>query len=280
MTKKPTSMSVSRKASEGAAAPDPNKAKTAFHNTSGRAKALRAEELLPTNLNVHAAAIVALGVAQHTTAAPVRRLFELLPRELFDISHLDDLETLALACWHAANELEALKASESRAKLPADLVEQARQLESRMQRCCEYHLGDDPVYGPKLAVLRAGSGYGDLASDLAGYAEIEQAHHELLNGDRKYYRATDAADALRLSMQILRLLGEAMTKEQKAAGDDLQRRWTLLSRGYEEVAVTGRWLERSNPAVDRLYPSLIAVSRRPSKRAGEGKTEPAGGATG
>jgi hypothetical protein len=254
---------------------DPDKARAAFVAIEPAAKDVPADQLATGNLNIIAVAIAAVGVSSRCTDPALYARFQSLPAGEFDMRNLDGLSNLAWGTWHAGNLAQSIKAQKSAAKLPADLVHLALQVESRLQRCCEYYFSDDPALSIELARLRPGVDYPDLAADLAGYARIYEAKLDVVSKDTKFFRPTDREDALRISAQIISHLGEGVTAEVTSASDAAVRCFTLLSRSYEEVASAGRWLQRRDPNVETFFPSLYAVARRaPSRKQPEPAATP------
>ena len=240
---------------------DPVKGKAAFESLLPRYKMMSAELLVMVNADVGQAAVAALGVAARANEADLLTRFKKLPTDEFDASLVEQLATIAWACWHAFTEHQKVRALATDAKLPADLVQNAMTIESRMQACCEYYLNDDPVIGPYLAMLRAGTGHRDLAADLLGYAEVYRDHYDIVSVDKKYFRVTDADDAVKTAEAMLGLLGAKLGPETRISADDLARAWTLLFDTYDEVATTGRWLLRKDSQADKVFPSLHSMAR-------------------
>jgi len=259
---------------------DPQKALAAFGRIESDARALAPERLAKGNLNIVGAAIAAVGVADRCSEASLYARFKSLPATEFDIAHVDRLGDLAWGTWHAGNLADQLKAQKSTAKLPADLVQVAIDVERRMQRCCEYHLSDHEVAGRELRRLSPGVDYIDLASDLAGYAKLYGDYESIVSADTKYFRPGDRELALRTSARIVTLLGEGMTGEAVSARDMAVRCFTLLDASYNEAAEAGRWLLRNDGNRDAYFPSLYAIVRRPGSQGGGGtdvEPDPAGG---
>jgi len=202
-------------------------------------------------------------VGQRILEPPWYPRFLRLPREEFDIARVDELEEVAWAAWYAAQQANNVRTLMSNAKLPALLVERATEIEGRMQRLCEYHLGDHAELGRVLTRLRAGHGYRDLAGDLLGYADIYRTQHDLLSRDAKYYRATDLHDATHIAEEMLMALGAAAGSEGRKVTEDLARAWTLLVMVYEDVSRTGLWLMRHEPEAGQrsMFPSLFVAGR-------------------
>jgi hypothetical protein len=130
-----------------------------------------------------------------------------------------------------------------------------------------------------LRMLSPGTGHRDLATDLLGYAEIDEARPAEAASDTTNYRATDVADARRIAGEILAHLSAAMSPKARDAYDLLQRAWTLLLQIYFEVQKVGLCLLRHDPRQDEWFPSLFAAGRsgRPRKKKDEGEGRAAGG---
>jgi hypothetical protein len=222
--------------------------------------ALAPHEIESPRVDVELAALAALNVARLVREPALLERFRSIPAAEFDRELVDRLEPLAWALWHAhrAHQVSALSASS--AVVPVALAEAANELERRMQRCVEYHLADHPEAAAKVAFLRAGNGYRDLAGDLMGYAELYRAYREDLRHDRKQYREGDADEAERLAKQLFETLALAQGGIGQAASMR-DRAWTLLSRCYDEVTAVGRFLLRHEPKVGSYFPSLHAVGR-------------------
>lgn len=251
---------------------DPIQGKAAFDSLLPRYKAMSAETLATVNADASLAAVAALGVAARANAPALLAQFKSLPATEFDSANVEQLPTIAWACWYAATEDQKSRALATDAKLPAELVQKAVATEARMQACCEYYFNDHPEIGPYVAVLRGGTGYQDIASDLLGYASIYRDHYDTLSADKKHFRATDADDAVHLAEEMLSILGARLSPEARLAADYLARAWTLLLDTYEDVATTGRWLLRRDPQADKLFPSLYTLAR--TRQGGRGRKKP------
>lgn len=247
----------------------------AFQAIQPQLVVLSDDELLPINVDMTAAAIGAIGVADRAREPSLLARFQSLPLGEFDVTQLDRLSELGWAGLYVVS-FASHPGGRGRSKLPGDLVEYASTLEARMQICCEYHLGDHPVAGPQVTALRSGQGYRDMAADLLGYSGLYGTYKDVLSRDTKHYRESDEADAVRTAEQIYTLLGEAVTAETTISNIEVRQVWTLLVRTYEDVAETGQWLLRNEPRrAERLFPSLFRVSRSGRRRRqGEPETTP------
>ncbi len=239
-----------------------------------RLNVLSADQLERPRADLELVALGALALARTVREPNLRARFRALPPSEFDPEWLELLEPLAWALWHVHRTHRALSAASAAPVVPVDLSEAATELERRMQTCVEYHLADHPEAGAKVAFLRVGTGYRDLAGDLMGYAELYREHRDELCHDRKHYRAGDADEAVVLATRLFEAIamGQGGDQHRLALRD---RAWTLLARCYEEIVTTGRWLLRRDPFAGALFPSLQALGRPGGGR----PPAPAAGAT-
>ncbi len=257
---------------------DPASAKDAFDKILPRAQALPRSQVLSPNTGVNLAAIAALGIARAINDSPLRARLERLPKEEFDIKHLDDLPDLALAAFYAYTEMLSLSAAATDAKIPVALADTSTAHRAIMIKVIGYHFDPESRVGIELADILKGSGYRDLASDLARLGKIYRAEHDTLKEDKRYYRATDADRADELSQKILEELGASKGADQQRGVDTVARIWTLLLKAYSEVSQTGTWLLR-NEEGGEIFVSLIAAGRtgtrsRARKSEGDNPTAP------
>jgi hypothetical protein len=250
-------------------------AETAFNQLRPALEALPAAELKPIRIDLQEAVLVALSLAQRENGTERRTSYQDIPAKLFDPANLDRLQPAAWALWYAHRQLALASTSVSEAQLPAALVAEAKTVERRMQKCLEYHLEDDEKVGPLLALLKPGNSHSDLASDLQGYAEIYRSHGAVIEHDRKYYRATDLADADRISTQMLRLLAASLTPESREWTDLRLRAFNLVLTTYDEIADTGWWLHRHESTRDQEYAGFFAAIRAAFPPSGPRPTTPA-----
>lgn len=242
---------------------DPAVAKAALASMRPRFDALAPDKLAVPRLDVRAAALGALGAhAFATQHAPLHARFEKLDGAgEFRIENLERLRDAAFVVLLAHAQAEEAGAFATDVKVPVALVEEAMDVERRMQELLEYRFKKDPEIAPLLAVLRPGTGYRDLAADLLGYAEIYERRTQEVASDTTNYRPTDLADARRLGGEIFAHLSASMSPKARDAYELLRRAWTLLLEVYAEVSETGRWLLRYDPRREERFPSLFAVGR-------------------
>jgi hypothetical protein len=254
---------------EASSSIDPAAAEKAFLGLKSSLLALNADYLTAVNVDVQRAAITACAVGRWIKQPEVRARFASLPAKEFKVAQVDDLESVALAAWHITIELLTAGSGSSEAMLPISLVEAATAVKQRMLALLEYYLSDHPLDSKEVASIKAGTGYADLASDLLRLAKLYHKHAAAVALDTKHYVATDAHDARKHGMAIVKLLGDARNVDEKAWTDLLARSWTLLNTTYDEVSAAGEWLLRHEGGAER-FPSLYVSGRaggRPKKKA-------------
>lgn len=252
---------------------DPEAARNAYDATVPRAQALSVDERAPLTADVQEAAIVALGVARFVAQPEVRARFALLPADLFDIALLDELPALALAAHHGHVELQIARAGGSTAMLSADLVAEAGEVRARMLDLCDYVFRRDPAIATEVSAIRSGTGYKDLAVDLVRLAKIYEMQAETVARDTVNYRASDVADARRLSQAILHQLSQSQNADERYRLAVLTGIWTLLLRCYGEVQAAGTFLFRHEDAASK-FRSLFTRRGRRARPAPEPLPEP------
>jgi len=191
--------------------------------------------------------------------------FASLPKSEWNPQALIDLPLVAQAVLLAGTELASAQARSDLAKLPEDLLTEATAVKSRMLRVLDYLLGEEELVARELSAIRSGTGYLDLAQDLAQLAKLYQSERAQLQKDRHLYQATDETLAATLAQRIF---SELRRDQPVAQRERLGQATALLLHLYDEVAATARWLLRNKPEeAAQRFPSLIAASRRPPKKA-------------
>ncbi|WP_437676153.1 hypothetical protein [Sorangium sp. So ce131] len=253
-------------------------AEAAFNRVKPSLDAMPLTGLDTPRLDLQAAAVQAIGVAQ-TLSAPLlrQRITAIAATGALDAALIDGLESVAWATWFARHKFLLTSATHSGAALPAALVERASETRARMLKTLEYHLDDDPEAAAQLAHLRAGAGHLDLANDLSGAAAMYRKHHESIKHDKRNYRVEDEQDASALAEQILRLLGATTTPEQTLWKGYQARAANQLFRHYDEAVRVGRFLFYYDDPEGR-FPNLYTATRsaptspRPDKKPEVDKT--------
>ncbi len=227
---------------------------------------LRAIE--PGRLHYAEAARAVLAAMKLVAQPSIRARFDSLPAGEFAHEELDRASVLAEALLYVRQKYESA-AVRSKATVPAELVDEAMQLKSRMLEVLDYNVGDLDGVAAELASIRSGAGYTDLAQDLSRLSRLYDEHRATLAKDKVKYRAADAKTASELARTILESVKTHATAEWV---DKSQRVWTLLRASYDEVRRAAMFLFAREPERLALFPSLFAAARSErgsSKAAGE-----------
>lgn len=226
------------------------------------AEALAPGEVQRITAGLLNAGLRAIGVARRVTEddALAARFAALPPAELSPV-HLARLADLGWAAVHLYQQALQADAVATSAKLPVKLVEEAVSRRSRMLAAATYYLGDLPETGAEIASIRSGGGHTDLAMDLQRLAVLYDAHRSMLEGDTKYWQATDASDARRDGDEILATI--AGVRLPGTPADLPERVFTLLRLSYDEVRSAALWLLRHEPWAQVGFPALHAVDAKP-----------------
>ncbi|WP_437714609.1 hypothetical protein WMF45_50360 [Sorangium sp. So ce448] len=236
-------------------------AEAAFQRLQSDLDAIPLAGLEVPRLDLQAAAVQAIGVAEALAAPKLRqRIAAIAATGALDATLIDRLEGVAWATWFARYKFLLTSATHSGAALPATLVERAYETRARMLKTLEYHLDGDAEAVAQLAHLRAGSGHLDLANDLSGAAEMYRKHREAIQDDKRNFRDEDEQDAATLAAQILRLLGATTTPEQTLWKGYQARAAKLLFRHYDEAVRVGRFLFYYDDPEGR-FPNLYTATR-------------------
>lgn len=274
---------ASKKASLQASPLDVGAAQQAFEELQSELLQLNAAQLQPVRVDLQLTSAIVYSVATRDNTGNRRARLALVAQGgSFDITLLDRLPLMALAAWHTRRQqIEAVDAA-SNARVAEVTLKEAQAARSRMLRVLTYYFEDHVEYSKRIAAIRAGSGYLDLANDLLSVADFYEVPdvNAIVSIDPVYYRADDPALARQLAQQLFCGLGLAAEGEAARWTDMAQRAWTLMSQNYETLRAAGRLVFRNDEDVDDSYPSLIAAVRAPATRvsstaAATGNSQPA-----
>lgn len=218
---------------------------------------------------------VARTVLSRTKQADQAARFASLPPGEFDQRVLARYPELVEAAAAAATAYTAVLAQEGEALVPLATIKAATEVRARMFKVVEFFVADDiGSVRRQLDDIRAGTGYRDLASDLAALAELYREHAALVSGNPKY-RESDVPDALRLAADLLQARTDRLTAPARKAAEKWGKAFGDLRELHEEICATGRWLERKSGDPNRYYPSLFSVAdATSSSKKGKGKAAP------
>jgi hypothetical protein len=199
-----------------------------------------------------------------------RARFDALPEEEINRGLVDAHASLREAASAAAAAYQSADNAEGDALVPAASVQVLTDIRTRTYSLIDYHLGEDPEVARELTVIRAGSGYKDLANDVVALLGLTAKHLSVVKHDKKNYRAEDAVNGP-VHVEIVR---EARLKGQRPATKKAARAWALafhaLRQAHDEVTTVGRFIDRRRSDVGERWPSLFVNVKRSGKRKGGG----------
>lgn len=249
----------------------------AFESMRGEIEALGRAKPLAPRIDVQKAAALAYGVALRDARPERREAFERLAAGgFYDMKMLERLSTLSLATWFARRQQLMYRAIASEAKVPEEVVRDARTLCTRMTRVLEHWLVDRPNIIAKLGSMRERTGYVALTDELTLLADLYERDdiQPVIARDSQHYRPGDSHDAHRLAHTLFEGLGLRAERDEK--------RWTVLTHGafrllantYDEHRRSGIYAFGRHEDVGRTYPLLATAVRAP---AGKGRRGGGGG---
>lgn len=260
-----TSAEAMSTASRARAGIGTGEARLSFQRQRVTIEAIEAGDTITLKVDARRVAPVAHSVALRDAAPARRAVFERLAAAgFYRMATLDDLPHAARAAWYARRQYLYTYRETSGASVPEETVREAYATRARMQRVLAYWFGDDDEkIGARLRSIREGSGRLDLASALEelGGLYARDDVKRVLEGEKKHYRASDAADAVRLAGALFGGLGVGEETESARWASLSQRANTLLVRTYDEHRRCGQFAFGRDEDVDATYPSLIGAAR-------------------
>lgn len=203
--------------------------------------------------------------------AAIRERLRVLPASELPASLVDGYEDVLVAAETASAEYEVARSGDTDARVSVALVRQGMETSGRMQRCLGYNLEGDPEVQRQLAAIRLGTGYADLANDLAELSVLYTTHADALRGDGRNYRASDAAGSKELADKIREAMAEGQRAATKKAGQKWANAFAALDASHSEIVAAGRYLDRKEPTLAARW-SLL---RTPPHRAATKPAKPA-----
>ncbi|MFO0618096.1 MAG: hypothetical protein U0414_36225 [Polyangiaceae bacterium] len=179
------------------------------------------------------------------------------------------LRTLAQALFYVETRARTKAATASNVQVSVALVNEGVELRERMLRVLGYWFQDDPTMAAELANIRIGSGYMDLASDLARLATHYTQHLAVISQDKKHYNANDHIRARGIAKEIFAALQGATDN---AIVDLRNRAFTKLLQVYSRLKAAGEFIFADSPMDLALFPALrqAVVARTARNRRGAG----------
>lgn len=165
--------------------------------------------------------------------------------------------------WHRPSRAQGAVATSNEIRVDPELLTTTVEVRDRMLRVLAYHFEKNPPMKAEVADIRLGSGYADLASDLARVATHYSTHRAILEKDTFQYEAADEDLARGISNEIM----AALQSVADASLNDLRNRcWTKLLRIYTKIRAAGELLFIDSPndlvSFPPLRQAVIAVTSR------------------
>jgi hypothetical protein len=235
-------------------------------------------EVKRSNTSIDKAILHAASVGRMVKQPEVRARFATMPAGEFDQQHVDRMETVALAAWHAIVSHDSASVQSSGAKILEPVIENCKTTKQRMMKVIAYHVGHVAEVLAELEAISAGTGYLDMAKDLKRLVALYKLYDAEIRGDTRHYRPEDRDEAGRLAEAIHQVLGDGRDTDARYWSGYVTRAWSLMVVTYGEVSAAGRWLFRHENGEGR-FPSLYTIgrqrrSRRPDEDAGDGVENP------
>ena len=239
----------------------PKQAAAAFALVQPELATVLPEEIPRITIDVGRAVSVALGALPH-----LRTLRSAMKTELpkHPVLLLDKLETYALAAWYAHLLVIPPAGDSTPVK---NLLEEATPLRESLLIAAEALAHCGLVDAKRVAEIRSGQGYLDLASDMVALAALFLGSWEKLNKNtavnlRQVQRAAE------LGPELLAALGErGQQPGVEGAADQRLRAFALFMRAYDACRRAVAYLRWDEGDADAVAPSLFKGRgrRRPSE---------------
>jgi uncharacterized protein (TIGR02266 family) len=219
-----------------------------------RLLSLSTHEIAPPHVDPYIAALAAMGLVDFARSPEGQARFaELASLGAFDVTKLDDLDTLSNALLGIVDSFDAAPRNPRPIAVP-----QALEIECRARRTKLAALLAPCALLPPVAVtlthLKLSYGPIDLAQDLRALAAHVDTHAADLGEIER-----GLADSTRaLARQLEDVLYSADTPQLQQARSALHRMWTLFERAYRDVAEAGRELFHHD--AESIFPTLEAIA--------------------
>lgn len=232
---------------------------SAFEVVRAEAAALAAKEVVARGTNYDSATSIALKVIKDLSKHPhIAQSLALLHPDHFVQANLTNLTKYTHATIRATTLAASESATNTKAKVSAEVTASAQQVKERMLRLTKYYFADHKKLGREIADIVMGSGHIDRARDLERLADIVTEHQATLSSDTVNYRSTDVADARKYALAIRQSVEDTVPG---TWADNNRRAFTLLDRAYDEVCDAVEFVFRNSPEVLALFPPLRAGTR-------------------
>jgi len=255
-------------------AKDEKIAKDAYDRVKADWAALQPDQLLQVNLDLQLASQTILG-----SWPEIKALREQLVKELpnFNVTQFDLLEDYVLA-------LTYVQARYAMATQPPndlqELVDEATNLRGILQADAEALARRGLFQTEKLAGLKGGTGYRNLAQDLQALATELTELLPVIQG-KAATTVEDLQAATQMSTRLTRIVGvrEQSPAVLAALAEERLRAFTFVIKVYEEARAAISYLRRREDDVDQIAPNLYTGNAQ-RRKANEPQPAPSPPATG
>jgi hypothetical protein len=165
----------------------------------------------------------------------------------------DRLRQLAHALFFLDQRARSFVAIRPAKRLDRDLLAKALAVRDRMLRVLAYHAHDEPLMQAEIASIKTGTGYMDIASDLARVAVHYTTHRERLERERVQYDPADENLARGIANEILKALA---IPEDRTILDLRARAYTMTARVYTRLKEAGDFIFANEAAELEHFPPL------------------------
>lgn len=260
------------KQSHSAAQVAPKQAAAAFASIQPELAMVTPEEIPRITIDIGRAVSVALGALPH-----LRALRPAIEKELpkHPVALLDKLETYALGAWYA----HLLAAPPAGGGTPVkELLKEATPLRESLLIAAEALAHRGLVDAARVAEIRSGKGYIDLAGDLVALSALFLESWDRVS-EKTAIVLGEVERAAVLGPDLLAALGERsqpLGPQAEDAADRRLRAFALFLRAYGACRRAVAYLRWAEGDADTIAPSLFkgrGGGRRPSEAAGDADGE-------
>lgn len=218
------------------------------------------KQLSRGRVDYEGAANTILSAVEFCSAPAQVARFESLPKDEWDPTSLLDARHAALAVRHCRAMASSADARETRALVPASVVDEVAALKRKALKVLGYWVDDAEVQAD-LADIGSGTGYDDATEDLERLATLLVEHEATISDNRFDPKAT-AARARQLADLIS---GAARANSAAEWQQHLRRAFTLALAAYGEVQAAATFLFRKEPLKAARVGSVFSRPRRSKK---------------
>ncbi|NUP12499.1 MAG: hypothetical protein HOW73_41165 [Polyangiaceae bacterium] len=250
---------------------DPQIGEGAFSKRAPSLRAMDPGAVTTPNCDASRAALTALQFVKAAQNVPSRsQAFAGLGAYLGD-NTLEMLREQAWTLWYLDSRVRSIQATKSDAKVDLRLAEEGTKARARVLRMLTYHLGENPRMEAELKDIALGTGWVDLASDLARLAGHISVHKEkLAAADPMNFRPDDEVRLRGIANEIVAQLNEDRGNE---TADLRNRAWTQLVATYAHLKSAADFIFHKSPSEAALFPGLRqAVMASNARRSTEEET--------